>query len=57
MKYGFPEAAWNAGKEEGRRAMIEKARRKSTIPYSELVDRHIKSIRLDPHGGPLRFAR
>jgi hypothetical protein len=48
MRHGFPEAAWNAAKEEARALMIGRAKVRGMIPYSDLVSR-IESIRLDAH--------
>ena len=46
-KYGFELADWDAAKEEMRQALIQTAKRKDTIPYSELVEQ-VESIRLEP---------
>lgn len=46
--HGFPHDHWAAAKEETRDALIERARRRRTIPYSELVT-HIRSIYFQPH--------
>ena len=35
--HGLPESVWSAAKEQARRAMIDAARRRSVISYSELV--------------------
>jgi hypothetical protein len=48
MHHGFPEAAWNAAKGEARALMIERAKVRGMIPYSDLV-RAIRSIKLDAH--------
>lgn len=47
MRHGFSEPEWNAAKEEARAAMIETARGRDTISYSDLV-RQVTSIRLEP---------
>jgi len=47
-QHGFPESLWAAAKDEGREAMIARARRRSLITYSDLVS-EIKSIRFEPH--------
>jgi hypothetical protein len=36
-KYGFDEGAWEAAKKEVRAKLVELARRRGRIPYSELV--------------------
>ena len=48
LKHGFPQAAWETGKEEARQAMIETARRGGVIAYSDLVKR-IEGVRLEAH--------
>lgn len=47
-KHGFPPSAWEAAKEEARQAMIEVARRRGVIAYSDLVGK-ITSIHLEAH--------
>lgn len=47
-KYGFDIDDWNAAKEEMRQALIERARLRGMIPYSELVDQ-VTTIRLQPN--------
>ena len=37
FNHGFSEHDWNVAKEEARQAMIAVARRRGTIPYSDLV--------------------
>ena len=44
-RYGFSAGDWEAGREEAREAIIERARTESTISYSELAGR-ITSIRV-----------
>ena len=46
--HGLPESVWSAAKEEARRAMIDAARCRGVISYSELVAK-IPSCRLEPH--------
>jgi len=48
MHHGFPEAAWNAAKDEARAIMVERAKVRGMIPYSDLV-REIRSIKLDAY--------
>lgn len=48
MIHGFSEKDWAAGKEEARSAMIDRARVRGMIPYSDLV-KNIRSINLDAH--------
>jgi len=48
-KFGFDEAAWDAGIEEGRQALIACAKQRQMIPYSEFVQR-IRAIGFEgPH--------
>ena len=35
--HGFPQVDWDAGKEEARKVMIERAKVHGMIPYSDLV--------------------
>ena len=47
LRHGFPEADWNAAKEEARAVMIERAKvRGGTIAYSDLV-KNIASIKIE----------
>ena len=48
FNHGFTQSAWNAAKEEARKAMIDAARRRDLIPYSDLAAR-ITSCILGPH--------
>ena len=48
LRHGFPEAAWNAAKEEARRVLIDRARVRGMIPYSELANQ-ITSIEIGAH--------
>ena len=47
-RFGFEEAVWEAAREEGRAALIERAGVRGMMPYSELV-RKIHSIQVDAH--------
>lgn len=46
--HGFPEADWNAAKEEARQIMISRAKLRGMIPYSDLL-KEIQRIILEPH--------
>ena len=46
--HGFPEDAWRAAKQEARQVMIERARVRGMIAYSDLV-RRIASVRFAAH--------
>ena len=46
--YGYCIDDWNAGKEEMRQAMIERARLRGMIPYSDLCHQ-VRAITLEPH--------
>lgn len=46
--HGFAQSDWDAAKQEARAVMIQRAKRRRTISYSELVSQ-IHSISLDPH--------
>lgn len=46
-KYGYPENIWNKAKEEMRQILIERAKVRGMIPYSELVKK-IRTIQLEP---------
>jgi len=48
QKYGYNTDEWNAAKEEMRQALIERAKVRGMIPYSELVSQ-VKTIDLEPH--------
>jgi hypothetical protein len=48
LVHGFSQADWDAAKDEARMIMIERAKVRGMIPYSDLVKR-IKSIKLDAH--------
>ncbi len=45
-KYGFTKEQWSTGKEEMRRVLIERAKLRGMIPYSELVQT-LSSIELE----------
>ena len=49
---GFPRADWDAAKDEARKVMIERARVRGMIPYSDLV-KQITRIRLEAHDSRL----
>ena len=46
-KYGYKVEDWEAAKEEMRQILVERARLRGTIPYSDLVSR-IETIRMEP---------
>ena len=46
LQHGFPENTWNAAKEEARGIMIDRAKVRGMIPYSDLV-KQITSIELE----------
>lgn len=48
LKHGFAQEDWDAAKEEARAIMIERAKARGMIPYSDLV-KQIRSIKLDAH--------
>lgn len=48
MPYGFTQTEWNAAKTEARDLMIERAKVRGMIPYSDLVTR-IKAVHLEAH--------
>lgn len=48
FNHGFSPLAWDLAKEEARSIMIERARLRGMITYSELVQ-HIRSITIGPH--------
>ena len=50
--HGFLDGVWRAAKEEARQAMIDVARRRDLMSYSDLVLR-ITSCVLEPHGSRL----
>nr|AAL24518.1 orf127EGC114 [uncultured bacterium] len=47
-QFGFDDATWKSAKDEARNALIERARLRGRMPYSELVAR-ITSISLEAH--------
>jgi hypothetical protein len=55
-KHGFSQADWDAGKEEARAIMIDRAKVRGMITYSNLV-KQIKRTHLEPHdsGGFFNF--
>jgi len=46
--FGFSEAAWTAAKAEAKAALVERAKVRGMMPYSDLV-RAIHSISFDAH--------
>ena len=50
--HGFSQADWDAGKEEARKAMIEWAKVRGMITYSDLV-KQITSVHLEAHDSRL----
>jgi molybdopterin synthase catalytic subunit len=48
MRYGFVQSDWDAAKEEARAIMIERAKVRKMIAYSDLV-KWIKSIKIEAH--------
>jgi len=46
-KYGYKVEDWEAAKEEMRQILVERARLRGTIPYSDLVSR-IETISMEP---------
>ena len=50
--HGFSQADWDAGMEEARKAMIERAKVRGMIPCSDLV-KQITSVHLEAHDSRL----
>src|SRR6266511_4365103 len=48
LVHGFSQVDWEAAKDEARMTMIERAKVRGMIPYSDLV-KQIKGIKLDAH--------
>jgi len=48
LKHGFSQTDWDAAKEEARTVMIERAKVRGMIPYSNLV-KQLRSIKLEAH--------
>lgn len=48
MPHGFTQTEWDAGKAEARNLLIERAKLRGMIPYSDLATK-IKSIRVEAH--------
>lgn len=48
FNHGFDLAAWDAAKVQARDVMIQRARVRGMIPYSDLV-REVTAIRMEPH--------
>jgi hypothetical protein len=51
-KYGYPLSDWNKAKKEMRQTLIERAKVRGMIPYSELTE-IIKTIDLEPWSAAL----
>jgi hypothetical protein len=47
-KFGFTDAEWQAGKNEIRDVLVERAKIRGMIAYSELVG-HLTSVSVEPH--------
>jgi molybdopterin synthase catalytic subunit len=48
LKYGYEQHEWDAAKAEMREALVERAKLRGMIPYSELVEK-ITTIELEPN--------
>jgi hypothetical protein len=48
IKYGYEQQEWDAAKAEVREALVERAKVRGMIPYSELVEK-ITTIELEPN--------
>jgi hypothetical protein len=48
LVHGFSEDDWNGAKDEAKNIMVERARVRGMVPYSELV-KQIRSVRLEAH--------
>jgi len=48
LRHGFPEADWDGAKGEARAIMIERAKVRGMIPYSDLVKK-ITRIKIEAH--------
>jgi len=46
--FGFTVQQWNEAKQEATQTLIERAKLRGMIPYSELV-KHIKAVQLEAH--------
>jgi hypothetical protein len=53
FRHGFSDAEWESGKKEARAAMIEAAKHRAMITYSDLVAKKIGAIKLDAHDSRL----
>ncbi len=51
-KYGFPEAQWEVAKAEVTAVLVERAKLRGMIPYSDLVEQ-IRSIQVEAHDSRL----
>lgn len=52
MKYGFPDADWQAAKAEMVNILVARAKLRGMIPYSDLV-RQVRAVRLEPDSSAL----
>jgi hypothetical protein len=52
MKHGFSDSDWDATKQEARSAMIDRAKLRGMLAYSDLA-KMIRSIKLDAHDSRL----
>ena len=48
MKYGFKDKVWESAKAEAKQLLIERAKVRGMMPYSELVSK-MQTIELEPH--------
>ena len=53
MKYGFKEDIWESAKEEAKLLLVERAKVRGMMPYSELASK-MQSIELEAHN-PILF--
>lgn len=52
MKYGYPLMDWNNAKKEMKQILVDRAKVRGMIPYSELVEQ-VKTIDLEPWSATL----
>lgn len=50
-EYGFEGAQWDAAKQQAKDILVQVAKRKGRMAYSELVAQ-ITALRLEPHDSP-----
>ncbi|MEY3220103.1 MAG: hypothetical protein RIT27_1460 [Pseudomonadota bacterium] len=55
MEHGFPTKDWDKAKEETRNLLVERAKRKNTIAYSEVSAQIAHIIYLDAHDPRLGY--